>query len=91
MIVKKYTGNSDTEAIIKAKEDLGPTAVVLNVRTMKQRGLARLFKKDYVEITAALEEKEFASNVNAKKPSFSNSSEKQSGDVNIYIVDSFFL
>ena len=82
MIVKKYTGNSDTEAIIKAKEDLGPTAVVLNVRTMKQRGLARLFKKDYVEITAALEEKEFASNVNAKKPSFSNSSEKQSGDVN---------
>ena len=82
MIVKKYTGNSDTEAIIKAKEDLGPTAVVLNVRTMKQRGLARLFKKDYVEITAALEEKEFASNVNAKKPSFSNSSEKQSGDAN---------
>lgn len=72
MIVKKYTGSTETEAIMKAKEDLGSTAVILNVRTMKQRGVARIFKKDYVEITAALEEKEFASSVNSKKPSFEN-------------------
>lgn len=70
MIVKKYTGSNETEAVMKAKEDLGPNAVVLNVRTMKQRGLARLFKKDYVEITAALEEKDFEQNVNSRKPSF---------------------
>ena len=70
MIVKKYTGSNETEAVLKAKDDLGPNAVVLNVKTMKQRGLAQLFKKDYVEITAALEEKEFAQTVNNKKPSF---------------------
>ena len=70
MIVKKYTGSNETEAVLKAKDDLGPSAVVLNVKTMKQRGLAKLFKKDYVEITAALEEKEFAQTVNNKKPSF---------------------
>lgn len=70
MIVKKYTGSNETEAVLKAKDDLGPNAVVLNVKTMKQRGLAKLFKKDYVEITAALEEKEFAQTVNNKKPSF---------------------
>ena len=63
MIVKKYTGETETEAVMKAKEDLGSGAVVLNVKTMKQRGLARLFKKDFVEITAALEEKEFATAV----------------------------
>ena len=45
MIVKKYTGKDETEAVMKAKDDLGSNAVVLNVRTMKQRGLAKIFKK----------------------------------------------
>ena len=58
MIVKKYTAATETEAALKAKEDLGAGAVVLNVKTIKQRGIAKLFKKNYVEITAALEEKE---------------------------------
>lgn len=71
MIVKKYTGSNETEAVMKAKEELGPGAVVLNVRTMKQRGLARLFKKDYVEITAALEENDFAQNTKNRNTSFS--------------------
>lgn len=31
--------------------------MVLNVKTLKQRGVFRLFKKDVVEVTAALEEK----------------------------------
>ncbi len=70
MIVKKYTGSNETEAVMKAKDDLGSNAVVLNVKMMKHRGFARIFKKDYVEITAALEEKEFAQTVNSKKPSF---------------------
>lgn len=74
MIVKKFTGDTETEAVMKAKEDLGSGAVVLNVKTMRHRGFARLFKKDYVEITAALEEKEFANNVNSKKPTFSAAS-----------------
>ncbi len=58
MIVKKYTAATETDAVLKAKEELGSGAVVLNVKTVKQRGLARIFKKDFVEITAALEEKE---------------------------------
>lgn len=70
MIVKKYTGSSETEAIMKAKDDLGSNAVVLNVKSMKQRGFAKLFKKDFVEITAALEERDFEQNVNSKKPTF---------------------
>lgn len=67
MIVKKYTAPTEKEAILAAKEDLGSGAVVLNVKTMKHRGLAGLFKKSYVELTAALEEKEMVSNVNEKK------------------------
>lgn len=57
MIVKKFQADTETEAILKAKEELGSGAVVLNVKTLKQRGIFRLFKKDVVEVTAALEEK----------------------------------
>lgn len=67
MIVKKFEAPTENEAILKAKEELGSNAVVLNVKTLKQRGIFRLFKKDVVEITAALEEKEFAGNVSARK------------------------
>ena len=55
MIVKKFQAPTEMEAIIKAREELGSTAVVLNIKSIKQRGLARLFKKDAVEVTAALE------------------------------------
>ena len=68
MIVKKFEAQTETEAVMKAKEELGPQAVVLNVKTVKQRGLMRLFKKDRVEITAALEEREFIQEINEKKP-----------------------
>jgi flagellar biosynthesis protein FlhF len=69
MIVKKFQAQTETEAIMKARAELGPQAVVLNVKTIKQRGIMKLFKKDCVEITAALEEKEFAQEINDKKPS----------------------
>ena len=57
MVIKKFQAPTEAEAILKAKEELGSGAVVLNEKTIKHRGLAKLFKQDYVEITAALEEK----------------------------------
>ena len=69
MIVKKYQGTTEEEAVKKAQEDLGNSAVVLNVKELKQRGIFRLFKKDVVEITAALEEDEFKNGINKRKPS----------------------
>lgn len=68
MIVKKFEARTETEAVMRAKEDLGAQAVVLNVKTIKQRGIFRLFRRDKVEITAALEEKEFVQEINEKKP-----------------------
>lgn len=68
MIVKKFQAPTETEAVLAAKQELGSNAVVLNVKTLKQQGIFRLFKKDVVEITAALEEKEFAREINEKRP-----------------------
>ena len=53
MIVKKFQAPTETEAVLKARDELGSSAVVLNVKTLKQRGIFRLFRKDMVEITAA--------------------------------------
>lgn len=50
-----------------AKEEMGSNAVVLNIKTTKQRGFKRLFKKDVVEITAALEEKSTTASIPVSK------------------------
>jgi len=70
MIVKKYIASTEKEAILLAQAELGSNAVVLNVKNIKTRGFFGLFSKKKVEIMAALEEKDFASNLNEKKPEF---------------------
>ena len=56
MIIKKFQAETEAEAVIKAKNEMGSGAVVLNIKTIKHRGISRLFKKNYVEVTAAIEE-----------------------------------
>ena len=77
MIVKKFQAPTEMEAIVKAREELGSAAVVLNIKTIKQRGFARLFKKDVVEVTAALEEKDITDGINKSRPTFDNSLNSQ--------------
>ena len=57
MIIKKFQASTEKDAILQAKEEMGSEAVVLNIKTIKHKGLKRLFKKDIVEVTAALEER----------------------------------
>lgn len=61
MKVKKYTGATAYEAMTKLKNELGQDAIILNTRTIKQKGFFGIFKKPIVEITAAFEEKDLIS------------------------------
>ena len=83
MIVKKFQALTEKEAVLKAQEELGSGAVVLNVKTLKQRGIFRLFKKDIVEITAALEEKDFVQKISQNKPRFRNNIGTNNPSINI--------
>ncbi len=56
MIIKKFEGKTEEEAIEKAKAEMGSNAIVMNMKTIKPGGFMGLFKKPYVEVTAALEE-----------------------------------
>lgn len=57
MIIKKYKGSTEEEALEKVREDLGPNAIVLHTKKIKPSLLARLFrKKEIVEITASIDD-----------------------------------
>ncbi len=56
MIIKKFQANTETEAIMLAKEELGKDAVVMNIKTISPKGIYKLFRKRTVEVTAALDE-----------------------------------
>lgn len=56
MIIKKFQAETETEAILLAKEELGKDAIVLNIKTITPKGIYRLFRKPKVEITAAMDE-----------------------------------
>lgn len=56
MIIKKYLAKSEKEAIELAKDDLGNNAVVMNIKKVSPRGLAKIFVRSKVEVTAALDE-----------------------------------
>lgn len=56
MIIKKYLAKTEKEAIEMAKEELGSNAVVMNIKKVKPKGLAKLFIHGKVEVTAAVDE-----------------------------------
>lgn len=56
MIIKKFQGKNEEEAIEAAKKELGPSIVIMNVKPLKKKGFYKLFSKSKTEVTVALEE-----------------------------------
>ena len=63
MIIKKYIAKTEVDAIEQAKADLGPGAVVMNIKKMQPKGITKIFMRAKVEVTAALDEnKDYSEN-----------------------------
>lgn len=56
MTINKFQAKTESEAVEKAKEEMGPEVVIMNVRMVKPKGMFRAFKGITYEVTAALEE-----------------------------------
>lgn len=56
MIIKKYQGKTEAEALENAKKELGDGIVLMNSRQMKRKGILKLFKAPFIEVTVAKEE-----------------------------------
>ena len=56
MIIKKFIGKTENDAVEAAKKELGDGVVIMNVKSVKKKGLAGFFGSKQVEVTVALEE-----------------------------------
>jgi flagellar biosynthesis protein FlhF len=56
MIIKKYVADTMSEALSMIKFDLGPEAVIISKRAVKQKGLLGLLSPKKLEVTAAVDE-----------------------------------
>ena len=56
MVIKKFQAETEEEAIMKAKEELGKDAIVMNIKMVKPKGIQKFFRKPSVEVTAAVDE-----------------------------------
>ena len=56
MIIKKFQGKTEAEAVENAKKELGNGIVLMNVRSVKRKGLFSFLLPQMTEITVALEE-----------------------------------
>lgn len=56
MIIKKFQGKTENEAVEAAKKELGNNIVIMNVRNVKRKGIFRFLRSSMVEVTVALEE-----------------------------------
>lgn len=56
MIIKKFQGKTEDEAVEIAKKELGNNVVVMNVRSVKPKGLFSFLRPQLAEVTVALEE-----------------------------------
>ena len=56
MIIKKFTGKTEEEAVEAARKELGTGLVIMNVREIKRKGLFSLLFPRQIEVTAALED-----------------------------------
>jgi flagellar biosynthesis protein FlhF len=73
VIIKKFQGTTENEALLKAKEELGEGAVVMNIKTTKPKGMFRVFRKTVVEVTAAVDDN--ASAAQTKSTAVANKAE----------------
>lgn len=56
MIIKKFQGKTEDEAVAAAKKELGAGIVVMNVRAVKKRGFLSFLRPTLTEVTVAIEE-----------------------------------
>ena len=56
MTIKKFQGKTKEEAIALAKEEMGSSVVIMNVKEVRQKGIFGIFKGSMYEVTVALED-----------------------------------
>lgn len=67
MIIKKYIGKTEEEAISLARADLGEGMSIMNTKEVNPHGIFKFFRKPSFEVTAAIDEIQKEENKTVKK------------------------
>ncbi len=74
MVIKKYQGKTEAAAMDEARKELGAGVVLMNSKSVKQRGFFNFLKPHVIEVTVAKEEEiEIKSEEKERKPIMSDS------------------
>lgn len=76
MLIKKFQGASEQEALQLAKQEMGKDVIITHIKSIKPKGIFRLFKKPIVEVTASVD----TDTVYDRKPSYTAASAYASPD-----------
>lgn len=80
MIIKKFLGKTEEEAVENAKKELGTGIVIMNVKNVKKKGFFSLFKREKVEVTVALEEEGEKAKIQPKQQMVQEAAVKQTSN-----------
>lgn len=84
MIIKKYVGKTEAEALVAAQNELGDGVVLMNTKVIKPKGIMKIFKTTNYEITVAKEEQTaFTKIENTSAGSKKQAEKEQKNDVSI--------
>lgn len=79
MVIKKYIAKTEEAATALAREELGKDVVIMNVKKNTPKGITRLFRRESVEVTAAVDEV-VTENAGKEVPDFSKLQEAMQGE-----------
>ena len=80
MVIKKYIAKTEEAATALAREELGKDVVIMNVKKNIPKGIAKFFRKESVEVTAAVDEV-VTDSASKEIPDFSKLQEAMQGEI----------
>ena len=80
MVIKKYIAKTEEAATALAREELGKDVVIMNVKKNIPKGIAKFFRKESVEVTAAVDEV-VTDSTSKEIPDFSKLQEAMQGEI----------
>ena len=72
MIIKKFRIEKEEDAKTVIEQELGPEAIILTTRPIREKGIKALFANEQVEVTAAVDEGDLAVFETVRKPRISS-------------------
>lgn len=77
MKIKQFEASTEKEAMLRVKEELGKEALIVSVKNIKPKGVFKVFRKSFVQVTAALDDRNIVVDRNENQVSYNTVNDEQ--------------